>query len=157
MKDNIGTPRPPDTPIGQFLTYRLARVQAKLNAQANRLVKDCAGLTLTQWRLIALIGATGRSTAAQLSRYAAMDKGLISRNLKALGEENLVRIIRDTEDNRLQHLELTAEGRALFDNTLPRMQARQNALRDRLDEEEVRAFLATLDKLEQAAEDPGLG
>ncbi|MEN9060745.1 MarR family winged helix-turn-helix transcriptional regulator [Ponticoccus litoralis] len=120
-------------------------------------MKDCAGLTLTQWRLIALIGATDRSTAAQLSRYAAMDKGLISRNLKALGEENLVRIIRDTEDNRLQHLELTAEGRALFDSTLPRMQARQNALRDRLDEEEVRAFLATLDKLEQAAEDPGLG
>jgi DNA-binding MarR family transcriptional regulator len=132
-------------------------VQAKLNTQAARLLKDCGGVTLTQWRILALIAAIGRCTAAQLSRHSDMDKGLISRNLKALGAGALVRIIPDTEDHRLQHLELTEEGRALFDRILPRMQARQKALRARLSDEETRHFLAALDKLESAAEDTSLG
>lgn len=157
MKDNSGQSGIPDAPIEQFLTYRMARVQARLNAQVTRLLKDWAGLTLTQWRLMALIGATGRSTAAQLSRHAAMDKGLISRNIKGLAEEGHIAIIADADDHRLQHLELTAAGRAIFERTQPRMLARQDALLARLDDEEVKHFLSALEKLELAAEDPDLG
>lgn len=154
MKDNAAAVRQPDAQIGQFLTYRISRVQAKLNAQASRLLKAGSGLTHTQWRLLALIAATGRTNAAQLSRLALMDKSLISRNIKTLGEDGLIQIIADLEDNRLQHLELTAEGKALFEETLPRMQARQRTLRARLDDGEVAQFLNTLDKLERAADDP---
>lgn len=143
-------------PIGQFLTYRMARVQAKLNAQATRLLKEEAGLTLTQWRLLALIGATGRATAAQLSRLAAMDKGLISRNLKCLTEAGLVVITPDSIDHRAQHLELSAEGKEIFESTLPRMHERQAALRSRLENDELRHFLSALEKLESAADDGDL-
>ena len=76
----------------RFLTFRLARVQAKLNAQSSRILKDHAGITLTQWRLLALIGNAGRTTAAVLSREVAMDKGLISRNIKTMVSDGLVRV-----------------------------------------------------------------
>jgi len=138
--------------IGQFLTFRLARAQAKLNAQAGRILKEHAGLTLTQWRLLALLGGFGASTAAQLSRMAAMDKGLISRNIKTLMEARLVVASQDPEDNRAQLLELTPRGQEIFTATLPRMRARQDILRAHLNSEEEEILLRALLKLERAAD-----
>ncbi|KUF09328.1 MarR family winged helix-turn-helix transcriptional regulator [Pseudoponticoccus marisrubri] len=141
-------------PLSHFLTYKMARVQAKLNAQTSRILRENVGITLTQWRLIALIGSAERTTAAHLSRLAAMDKGLISRNVKTLVGARLVASHRDTDDSRAHHLRLTAQGREVYDRMMPRMSTRQEKLRDRLTAEELEVFLAALDKLEAAADDP---
>ncbi|MBP0482524.1 MarR family winged helix-turn-helix transcriptional regulator [Sagittula salina] len=138
---------------GRFLTFRLARVQAKLNAQSSRILRDHAGITLTQWRLLALIGNAGRTTAAVLSREVAMDKGLISRNIKTMVSDGLVRITLDPDDNRAQHLELSEAGNKMFTETLPRMRARQDALRALFDIEEEEVFNRVLDKLDRIADD----
>ena len=140
-----------------FLTFRLARVQAKLNAQSSRILKDHCGLTLTQWRLLSLIGAAGRTTAAHLSREVAMDKGLISRNIKTMVADGHVRITVDPEDNRAQHLELTEAGLEVFHTTVPRMRARQDALRALLDADEEAMLNRALAKLEKAADDRAHG
>lgn len=140
-----------------FLTFKLARVQAKLTAQSSRILKDHAGITLTQWRLLSLIGANGRTTAAHLSREVEMDKGLISRNIKTMVSEGLVRITVDPDDNRAQHLELTETGNAMFQDTLPRMRARQDSLRALMDAEEEEVLNRLLDRLEVAAEDRAHG
>ncbi|GAA4222242.1 winged helix-turn-helix transcriptional regulator [Sagittula sp. NFXS13] len=137
-----------------FLTFRLARVQAKLNAQSSRILKEHCGLTLTQWRLMSLIGVAGRTTAAHLSREVAMDKGLISRNIKTMVADGHVRITVDPSDHRAQHLELTEAGQSVFQSTAPRMRARQDALRALLNAEEEAALNRSLEKLERAAEDP---
>jgi DNA-binding MarR family transcriptional regulator len=157
MKDAHDTGAPSGTKFGQFMTYRLARVQAKLNAQATRILRDHAGLTLTQWRLLALLGGAGQATAAQLSRHAAMDKGLISRNIRALTEEGLVQVNSDPADHRAQVLTLSPRGVSLFEHTLPRMRARQDALRAYLDANEEAVLNRALEKLERAAEDPTVG
>ncbi|WP_425071266.1 MarR family winged helix-turn-helix transcriptional regulator [Sagittula sp. S175] len=146
-----------NTAPGRFLTFRLARVQAKLNAQSSRILKEHAGITLTQWRLISLIGAAGRTTAAHLSREVAMDKGLISRNIKTMVSDGWVRITVDPEDNRAQHLELTDTGMAIFLDTLPRMRARQDQLRALFDHEEEAIFNRALDKLDRVADDRDYG
>ncbi len=139
--------------VGQFLTFRLARAQAKLNAQAARILKDQAGLTLTQWRLVALLGGVGEATAAYLSRVAAMDKGLISRNVKTLMTEGLVASHQNPEDSRAHTLRLTPRGRDIFESTLPRMRARQDLLRAHLETQEEEVLLRALLKLERAAEE----
>ncbi len=142
-----------DLPISQFLTYRLVRVQARLNAQAGSLLRETCGITLTQWRILSQIGALGATTAKAVAQNADMDKGLISRNLKTLVESGLVLVSPDDRDNRVQHLKLTAQGRAVFDRMLPIMQRRQRKLRDSLTEDEFATLHSALDKLERAAED----
>ncbi|MGP6086870.1 MarR family winged helix-turn-helix transcriptional regulator [Antarctobacter jejuensis] len=144
----------PQAKLGQFLTYRMSRLQAKLNAQASRILRDHAGITITQWRIIAVLGDGGSCTAAQLSRMTAMDKGLISRNVKTLNSEGFITISRDSSDNRALHLNLTDKGHKVFDHTFPRMSARQTALRSYLDEIDPELLLLAFDKLERAAEDP---
>jgi hypothetical protein len=74
-------------PLDQFLTYRLARVQARLNVHAAVLLKRHAGLTLSQWRIIALIGSGGHTKVSDFTRSMGLDKGLVSRNVRLLVEK----------------------------------------------------------------------
>jgi len=139
-------------PLHQFLTYRLSRVQAKLNAQASALLSRDAGLTLSKWRILALAGAAGQTRLSELARIAALDKGLLSRNLKIMVEDGLVNSKQDDIDHRVQHLSLTPIGQSLFDETLPKMSARQSKLRENLSPQELKILYSALDKLEIASE-----
>ncbi len=141
-----------DTPLYRFLTFRMSRVQAKLNAQANAILQREAGLTLTQWRILALVGAAGETTLSEMARTAALDKGLISRNLKAMVTDGLILASTDKKDHRIQHLTLSERGQIIHDRTLPRMQKRQDGLRSALTDEEFETMTRVLDKLEAAAE-----
>jgi DNA-binding MarR family transcriptional regulator len=139
-------------PLLQFLTFRISRVQAKLNAQANAILAQHSGLTLSKWRILALVGAAGETRLSDLARIAALDKGLLSRNLKLMVQEGLVASRQDGVDHRVQHLKLTKAGQALFDHTLPKMRQRQRNLRAALTPIEIEVLYAALDKLELAAE-----
>jgi len=139
--------------LQQYLTYRLSRVQAKLNAQASRILRDASGITLTQWRVIAFIGSAERTRLSDIARETALDKGLLSRNLKALVEEGVVSAEVDANDNRVQFLSLSHKGQAIYAQTLPVTLARQAKLRAELSDEEERIFREVLDKLERATDD----
>ena len=140
-----------DLPLQQFLTYRFSRVQAKLNAQAMRILAQ-AGLSLTQWRIIALIGNAGQARPSALTSEGLIDKGMFSRKIKPLITTGLVDAGIDDKDNRAQVLSLTQKGRMLYNDTLPIMRKRQHALRAALTEEELRLIYTILNKLELAAE-----
>lgn len=141
-----------DLPLHQFLTYRIARVHAKLNAQATRMLQEQVGITLAQWRVIALIGAAGQTTLTRLAHEAALDKGLLSRNVKSLAEQGMITSQTDEHDHRVQHLALSDSGQALFAKALPVTRARQARLRANLTPKEIDTFRRVLDKLEIAAE-----
>jgi DNA-binding MarR family transcriptional regulator len=127
-------------------------VQAKLNAQASAMLRANAGLTLSQWRILALVGAAGQTRLSELARTGLLDKGLLSRNLKVLVGEGLVVAEQDDVDHRVQHLSLSRRGKALFERTLPRMRKRQRHLRSSLTTKEIDVLYAALDKLELAAD-----
>lgn len=139
-------------PLHQFLTYRLSRVQAKLNAQATRLLQREFGITLSQWRVIALVGAAGSTRLSDLAQQAAMDKGLLSRNIKVLIKDGLVQSKENDTDQRVHHLSLTPAGQDLFARVLPVTRTRQSKLRADISDDELQVFRRVLDKLEIAAE-----
>lgn len=141
-----------DLPLHQYLTFRIAKVQAKLNAQGSKILGDAAGITLSQWRVIALVGRAGRTRLSDLAREAALDKGLLSRNVKGLIERGLIMAEPDEIDHRVQHLSLTPSGQKVFEDVLPVTRKRQDWLRSDLSAEEIRVFRRVLDKLEIASE-----
>ena len=143
---------PAELPLRRFLTYRLNRLQARLNAQASRYLAEHGGITLSEWRAIALVGNFGQTTLTEISRESQIDKGLLSRTLKTLIERGLVEGRQDDHDNRVQRLRLTAEGAGLHSRMLPRMRARQRFLQGTLTSAEFEALLSAIDKLDAAAE-----
>ncbi|MEL7099421.1 MAG: MarR family transcriptional regulator [Pseudomonadota bacterium] len=152
MRDDNFSNAEDELPLLQFLTYRISRVHAKLNAQASTLLSDHSGLTLSRWRILALVGAAGQTRLSDLARAAALDKGLLSRNLKVMVADGLIDAQQDDIDQRVHLLSLTQAGRSLFESTLPRMQERQAKLRASLAPDELTTLYAALEKLEAAAD-----
>lgn len=139
--------------LNNFLTYRISRVHQKLNVQASKILHDSVGVTLNQWRMIAFIGGAEEVTASELVRYTAMDKGLVSRNVKSLIETGLVTSSGHSKDSRVHLLRLTPEGQSIFDTALPKMRRRQAKLQENLSAEDVATLRRILETLEVAAED----
>ena len=139
-------------PLQQFLTYRLARLHAKLNIQASRILGVHAGIKLTEWRIIALIGSKSEKTLTEINRASQMDKGQLSRTIRGLLDSGLIQSRSSLNDQRQQLLALTENGRKIYEKTLPKMQTRQHMLMDCLSAEERRLIFSVIDKLEIAAD-----
>lgn len=131
-----------------FVTYRLARVQNRLNAQASGLLRAHSDLSLTEWRVISLANMLGETTATVMAREVDMDKGQISRAIKGLIEAGHLTAQSSERDARQSLLRLSASGAALHSKLISIMQQRQKDLVEDIDDSELQTFYAVLNKLE---------
>lgn len=145
----------PDLPVEQFLTYRLHALHSALNRQASAILERASGLRLPEWRVIALLGTGATLNATKIGQISAIDKGLLSRILAGLKTRGLISIVTDANDRRSSVVALTAKGRAVYDKTIPHMQARQRALMRSLNKSEQIAVFPIIGKLLSAANVPG--
>ncbi len=152
--DNSQSPRAGqlERPLEQRLTYRLARLHVKLNAQATRVLRQHGGLTLVQWRVLVMLNAFTETTVGQVSSMTRFDKALISRTVKSLIRAGFVKARSDDSDQRQQLLSMTASGARVFGEAAPHMYARQNALLESLDATQREVMFDALDRLEVVAD-----
>ena len=141
-----------ERPLAQRVSYRLARLHVKLNAQATRILRRHGGLTLVQWRVLVMLNAFTETTVGQVARMTRFDKALISRTVKSLIRAGLVKARSDDADQRQQLLSMTASGARVFGAAAPHMYARQDALLESMDAAQREAMFDALDRLEQVAD-----
>lgn len=141
-----------DIPLQQMVTFRLSRIHAKLNAQAARILKETAGISLSQWRIFVMIENHGKLTPAQIVKRTDFDKGQVSRTVKGMLKEGLIAVEGSESDQRSHTLEFTDKGFAVFQQARPAMRARQNALLGSLTATERQVMFTAMDKLELAME-----
>ncbi|MEO1494706.1 MAG: MarR family winged helix-turn-helix transcriptional regulator [Pseudomonadota bacterium] len=142
----------PHRELTQFLSYRVVRLHHALNAQAVSVLERVAGITLPQWRVIAMVGSGAAQSSRDIARKSIIDPALISRTVKGLEDRELLTTARENNDRRVIGLALTPKGRDIYARTLPHMQARQDSLIDALDPSEQDAIFRIFDKLEMAAD-----
>ena len=136
-----------------FIPYRVARLHARLNRQANHLLEKHGGVTLTQWRIIVLLRQESVGTLSEMAETAAIDKGLLSRNVAALVDDGFVEMVRDRSDRRVNRLQLTTSGLELHDRVFPIMTWRHERLSRDLTTEQRTRVQELFDILDAAAED----
>lgn len=141
-----------DRSTRDFVAFRVERAHSRITAQAARVLARDGELTPRQWWIIADMVAEAPETATELAQISDTDKGLLSRNLKALKEMGFVEMHRDHNDQRQQIIELTEAGRRKHAELLPIMTARNNWLVHDISDEELETALKVLAKLETAAE-----
>ena len=120
--------------LAAFLPYRLSVVSNSLSADLARLYADRYGLSVPEWRVVAILGAFGRMTASEVVVRTAMDKVQVSRSVARLKEAGHLERQVDPEDRRRAHLSLTAAGQALYREVVPRAEARFERLLDGVSE-----------------------
>src|SRR6476660_2981021 len=91
--------------FNRFYTRRIGVLHEKLAATR---------FSLTESRLLWELAHRGQATAAELARDLDLDPGYLSRLLRALKEQALIRSERSPSDARHLHLSLSAAGRRAF-------------------------------------------
>lgn len=144
------------TPLS-FVTFRLARLQSSLNAQATALLKSRADLSLVEWRLIQVLRMFENASLTDIAGIVQMDKGQISRKISAMVAKGLLRVERDTQDQRVQHLHLTKAAHALSRKVMPVMEARQKLLLADVSPADLDTFYRVAEKIEAASKQRNIG
>jgi len=78
-----------------------------------------AGLTITQFGLIACLAARGEVSIGELAEESVMDPTTLTRTLRPLERRKLIKITAAREDRRRRSVALTETGRAVFRDAVP--------------------------------------
>ncbi len=136
-----------DFALETFLPYRLSLLSNTISEGIATAYRDVHGLSLTEWRVVAILGRFPDLTATNIMARGAMDKVPVSRAVARLEERGLVRRKADNEDRRRLTLRLTAGGVKLFNAVVPEALAYERQLLSTLDPEEAAQLETLLDKL----------
>lgn len=105
--------------LDQFLPYRLSVLSNKVSDAIARLYSERFGLSVPEWRIMAVLGQTPGLSAGEVARRTAMDKVQVSRAVAALAGTRRVQRDGDETDGRVTRLSLTTKGRAIYDEIVP--------------------------------------
>jgi len=137
-------------PLDQMISFRVSRLQSKLNAQAIKILKAHADLTPTQWRVLVMLETQGECTSSEIARTTQLDKGLLSRTIKGMMQTRLIKGRPSKTNKRHMLLRLTDAGRGAYERARPYMQERHDLLLNNLSAQERRTMFDVFDKLEES-------
>lgn len=136
------------TEIRELLSYRVHVVANLLSRGAELRYRREFGVSLWEWRTIALLGACDEPLSlGHLARAAGIDKSQMSRVVSGLAKRRLVLRAADPGDGRGVRLTLTKTGQRLCTGLIRAAGERDAVFRNCLGKGEKEAFERTLTKL----------
>ena len=134
--------------LDQFLPYRLSVLTNRISGGLAELYSDRFGISVTEWRVIAVLGRYPGLSANKVAERTAMDKVAVSRAVARLLERDLLlREMHDT-DRRRSVLELSEAGYAVYDVIVPLALDYQRRVLAPLDADERAQLVDLMAKLE---------
>lgn len=119
MRSNAARKREARLDLDRFLPYRLSVLSNRVSDAIARQYSKAFGLSIPEWRVMAVLGGTADLTAREVAERTAMDKVQVSRAVQALVHAGRVQREAHPHDGRSAHLSLTAKGRAIYDEIVP--------------------------------------
>lgn len=144
-------PKPSFKTPASFVTFRLSRLQNSLNAQAIAVLKAGTGLSLVEWRLIQILRMFENASLTQIAEHLQMDKGQLSRKIKAMVKKGLLQAAINEKDHRVHQLQLSEAAERLSEHMMPIMERRQELLLADVSVEDLATFYRVMDKIEAAS------
>ncbi|MEJ0042528.1 MAG: MarR family winged helix-turn-helix transcriptional regulator [Rhizomicrobium sp.] len=143
--------------LEHFLPYRLSVLSNRVSDAIARQYSDRFGLSIPEWRVMAVLGGTSGLSARDVAERTAMDKVQVSRAVEALVRARRAARAEDRLDGRVSRLALTAKGRAIYDEVVPLALHLEEVFLSALAPEERRQFDALMAKLARQAHLLGAG
>jgi len=115
--------------LHRFFPY-LVRIYYRAVSEAiSSVYTENFGLSVTEWRTMAVLGPHKSLSASQIVAQSSMDKVIVSRAIKGLQAQGLLKRDIDGDDRRRAVLRLTGQGQALFAKLVPMVKkAEENCL-----------------------------
>ena len=131
--------------ITELLSYRLSRTARALSRSAALRYRREFGVSLGEWRTLALLGAQAPETVNRLARLAGLDKAQMSRVVSKLADRGLVS--RTLGPGRTTELSLTPDGETVYRGLIAAANERNDAFLACLEPAESEALASALTKL----------
>ncbi|WP_174298041.1 MarR family winged helix-turn-helix transcriptional regulator [Sphingomonas bacterium] len=139
--------------LDAFIPFRLSFTSNLVSERVARTYEALFGLSIPEWRLVAVVAETGGITQAAVGARTRMDKVTVSRAAIALVERGLLARVRHPGDGRSHMLELTAAGNDLHALVAPKALELERRIFEGFDPDELRAFVAVLQRIDAAVLD----
>ncbi len=124
MKAKDQPPTPPEVGddvfrLEEFLPYRLSVASNRVSRLFARRYSEAYGLTIPEWRVLAVVGRFGTMSPSTVGEWTAMDKVKVSRASASLVSRGLLRQSQDPSDGRGRLLRLTRKGTSVHAGVVP--------------------------------------
>ena len=111
--------RPPKLHLEKFLPYRLSVLSNTVSSAIAAAYFMNFGLSIPEWRVMAVLAANPGLSAAEVTARTAMDKVAVSRAVKSLIATGRLHRTTAPTDRRRNHLALTAAGERVYARVVP--------------------------------------
>ena len=135
-----------------YLPYRLSVASNAVSRLIARAYEDRFGLTIPQWRLIAVLAEDGPLTQQAIGARTVMDKVTVSRATQGLVKRRLLQRVPHDADGRSHHLALSKAGERLYSEVSPVALEYEARLLQQFDPAAVEELKRVRRHLESAAE-----
>jgi DNA-binding MarR family transcriptional regulator len=135
--------RVPKLHLDKFLPYRLSVLSNTVSSAIAAAYFMNFGLSIPEWRVMAVLAANPGLSAAEVTARTAMDKVAVSRAVAGLLSSGRLQRTTAPADRRRTHLALTRAGERVYSRVVPMALAYERNLLATLNERDR----ATLDRL----------
>ncbi len=133
--------------LENFMPYRLARLSSTVSSTIARAYDKEFGLSIPEWRVIAILGRFPGLSAVEVAEQTFLDKVAVSRAVtKLLKSGRIDREFADA-DRRRSILNLSEKGREVHDRVAKLALEFEKNLLDGLDDADIESFDKVMDKL----------
>ena|SRR5438552_3996661 len=105
--------------LDRFVPYRLSVLTNRVSNAIARTYSERFGLSIPEWRVMAVLGQASGLSAGEVARRTEMDKVQVSRAVANLVRRRRVQKQSDSSDGRVSRLALTSRGRGIYDEIVP--------------------------------------
>lgn len=139
--------------LNEFVPYLLSITSNAVSGRIAQEYRTRFGLSVPEWRVMAVLGDSGPLTQRDLTRLTVMDKVAVNRACKVLEERGLVSRRPNAQDGRSHLLELTESGARMHDEIMPLALEMERRLFASFTPEEVAHFRHLLDRIRGEVDD----
>jgi DNA-binding MarR family transcriptional regulator len=135
----------------RFVPFRLNRLAAEVSSALSGEYQERYGLDIPEWRVLATLGFRVEACSAQyIAHCTRTHKSTISRAVTALMARQLVERVENEDDRREFALRMTRKGKALYEQLIPRLKRKEQAIMSCLSMQERKDFARMLGKIESS-------
>ncbi|NMH60500.1 MarR family winged helix-turn-helix transcriptional regulator [Alteromonas ponticola] len=137
--------------LERFLPYRLSILSNKVSSLVADIYKDKFAISITEWRIMAVLGEYPDISADEISAKTQIEKSILSRSVSRLLKRKLIERDMAKEDRRRSVIRLSATGKSVYDEIVPLSYEYERALLKCLSQAEQAQFSALIDQLYEHA------
>ncbi|ARN75247.1 MarR family winged helix-turn-helix transcriptional regulator [Oceanicoccus sagamiensis] len=133
--------------LERYLPYRLSILSNKVSGIIAQTYKGKFALSITEWRIMAVLGEYPEASADEVSARTQIEKSILSRAISKLLSRKLITRSFDKDDKRRSILMLTKTGLSVYDEMVPISYKYEQDLLTCFNKQEREVFSQLIDRL----------